>query len=397
MAIKDLHKGKPKAEQRGKRWSADYTTRAGKRVHQRFDTKAEAEAWHAERLKEKRAGVTTDFKAGQRTTVSMLWPDFRDRLLAGGARGGSPSSRKTMSSYDAIYKNYIEPKWGTAPLGNIRYNDVEDWISTLQGVAGGPASDTLRQEVAKKYRTLMDHAVRRQYIQMNPAKDAVGRADYIPRPKTVKPHVYLTMAQLRSLADNCTGYTDMILTAGLCGLRFGEITALQVQDVQLGKRPQLRVWQAHSDVKGTVTLGPTKTGLERSVPLPKALADMLALRIADRPAGARVWDAPKGGLIRHGSFTKPGGRFAKAKAAAIAAAPADDPFPNLTFHDLRHTAVSLHISAGSNVKVVQEIAGHQDATVTLNTYAGLFESDRHDSAARVNKEFEALARKSLES
>ncbi|ALG28126.1 hypothetical protein AOZ07_03355 [Glutamicibacter halophytocola] len=393
MAVKDRFKGVPKAEQRGKRWSADYTTKAGKRITERFDTKEAAETWHSKRLAEKRAGVTVDFKEGQRTTVSMLWPEFRERLLAGGARGGSPSSPKTMSSYDAIYKNYIAPKWGTAPLGNIHYNDVEDWISTLQGVTGGPASPSLRQEVAKKFRTLMDHAVRKQYIQYNPAKDAVGRADYIPRPKTAKEHVYLTMAQLRALADNCDGYTDMILTAGLCGLRFGEVTALQVQDVQLGRQPQLRVCRAYSDVRGTVTLGTTKTGVERSVPLPKALADMLALRIADRPAEARVWDAPNGGFIRHGSFTKAGSRFAKAKGAAIAAAPVDDPFPNLTFHDLRHTAVSLHISAGSNVKVVQEIAGHQDATVTLNTYAGLFDADKHDSAARINKVFEALARK----
>lgn len=61
-----------------------------------------------------------------------------------------------------------------------------------------------------------------------------------------------------------------------------------------------------------------------------------------------------------------------------------------TFHDLRHTAVSLAISAGVNVKVVQRIAGHASATMTLDTYAGLFDDDLHDSADRLNRTLTAL-------
>lgn len=45
------------------------------------------------------------------------------------------------------------------------------------------------------------------------------------------------------------------------------------------------------------------------------------------------------------------------------------------FHDLRHTAVSLSIQAGLNVKLVQAVAGHKTATVTLDTYAHLYPED----------------------
>jgi Phage integrase family len=47
----------------------------------------------------------------------------------------------------------------------------------------------------------------------------------------------------------------------------------------------------------------------------------------------------------------------------------------LTPHDLRHTAASLAISAGANVKAVQTMLGHASAVLTLDTYADLFPDD----------------------
>lgn len=44
-------------------------------------------------------------------------------------------------------------------------------------------------------------------------------------------------------------------------------------------------------------------------------------------------------------------------------------------HDLRHTAASLAISAGANVKAVQKMLGHASAAMTLDVYADLFDDD----------------------
>jgi len=60
----------------------------------------------------------------------------------------------------------------------------------------------------------------------------------------------------------------------------------------------------------------------------------------------------------------------------------------LTPHDLRHTAASLAIATGANVKSVQRMLGHASAAMTLDVYAGLFDDDlqalaeRMDTAAR---------------
>jgi len=61
----------------------------------------------------------------------------------------------------------------------------------------------------------------------------------------------------------------------------------------------------------------------------------------------------------------------------------------LTPHELRHTAASLSVSAGANVKAVQRMLGHASAAMTLDVYSGLFDddldgvADRLDAGARV--------------
>jgi hypothetical protein len=49
-------------------------------------------------------------------------------------------------------------------------------------------------------------------------------------------------------------------------------------------------------------------------------------------------------------------------------------------HELRHTAASLAIASGADVKVVQRMLGHKSATMTLDLYGHLFE-DRLDEVA----------------
>lgn len=65
--------------------------------------------------------------------------------------------------------------------------------------------------------------------------------------------------------------------------------------------------------------------------------------------------------------------------------------PRVTPHELRHTAASLAVQSGANVKVVQQMLGHASAAMTLDVYADLFDEDldilaeRLDSAACVVK------------
>ena len=53
-------------------------------------------------------------------------------------------------------------------------------------------------------------------------------------------------------------------------------------------------------------------------------------------------------------------------------------------HELRHTAASLAIASGANVKVVQQMLGHKSATVTLDQYGHLFGDDLDTIADRLD-------------
>ncbi|WP_430869147.1 tyrosine-type recombinase/integrase [Demequina aurantiaca] len=50
----------------------------------------------------------------------------------------------------------------------------------------------------------------------------------------------------------------------------------------------------------------------------------------------------------------------------------------LTPHKLRHTAASMAIAAGADVKLVQQMLGHADSSETLNTYAHLWPDKIHE-------------------
>jgi integrase len=69
----------------------------------------------------------------------------------------------------------------------------------------------------------------------------------------------------------------------------------------------------------------------------------------------------------------------------------DDSFPSITPHDLRHTAASLAVSAGANVKAVQRMLGHAKASMTLDVYADLFDEDLDGVADRLDAAIKSAA------
>jgi len=74
--------------------------------------------------------------------------------------------------------------------------------------------------------------------------------------------------------------------------------------------------------------------------------------------------------LRSGNFGRR--QFADGVASCKAS---DSDFPTLSPHDLRHTAASLAVSAGANVKAVQRRLGHSSSAMTLDVDDDLFEDD----------------------
>ena len=62
----------------------------------------------------------------------------------------------------------------------------------------------------------------------------------------------------------------------------------------------------------------------------------------------------------------------------------------MRIHDLRHTAASLAVNAGANVKEVQRMLGHRSAAVTLDIYSGLFDEDFGELIGRLDSGISGL-------
>jgi integrase len=189
----------------------------------------------------------------------------------------------------------------------------------------------------------------------------------------------LTHDQDSSLAAAAGPYALHVLFLAYTGLRWGEFAALRVKHVDLLRR-RVSVVESASEIGGVIVFGPTKNHQRRAVVLPRLLIDPLAAHIDGKDPEDFVFPAPGGGVLRNSNF-----RHRVLTPAARAAG-----FDGLSAHDLRHTATSLAIAAGANVKVVQQMLGHASAAMTLDVYAGLFGDDL-DSVA---DSLDAAARRS---
>lgn len=65
--------------------------------------------------------------------------------------------------------------------------------------------------------------------------------------------------------------------------------------------------------------------------------------------------------------------------------------PDARPHDLRHTAATVAIASGADVKSVQDMLGHATASFTLNVYAHTSERMREDTAERMQNYYDSLA------
>jgi integrase len=104
--------------------------------------------------------------------------------------------------------------------------------------------------------------------------------------------------------------------------------------------------------------------------LPRFLVDDLAAHVVGKSTNDLVLIGPRGGAIRYPVFQR-GALNQACERTGIARS---------TPHELRHTAASLAIASGADIKLVQQMLGHKSATMTLDQYGHLF-GDRLDVVA----------------
>lgn len=336
---------------KGRLYEVWYTKPDSGRGHDRgFKLKRDAEAHLAtvEVSKLKGAYVNrTDAKA----TVSELGIQWLEQH----------KPKITASSYHSVesaWRIHVKPKWGSYSVGAITKRDVQAWLNEL----GEARSHTTVARVRDLLAGILDHAVEDNRITKNPARDLTIKRKPLPD------EVFLSHGQVEALAV-ASRHPDLVRFLAYTGLRWGEATALRVRNVDPQAR-RINVREAVAEVNGKSVLGGVKSHERRTVAFPDFLDAEVRAACKGKVQEDRLWSSGEGSYLRPGNAVS--GWFSGAVKRAMTA---DNTFRRVTPHDLRHTAASLAISAGANVKVVQRMLGHKSAKVTLDTYAALFPDD----------------------
>jgi integrase len=196
----------------------------------------------------------------------------------------------------------------------------------------------------------------------------------------------LTHAQVEALAKACARPTDVskhrrlderenqayrlvVLFLAYTGVRFGEMAALRVSRLDLTRR------------RATISESVTVVRARGWSGAPPNLTN--AGRCRSHGSSSPSCKTHRRQGARRARVQRRTGRRATTGADLPRRLPRGATaigIPELHPHELRHTAASLAIASGADVKVVQQMLGHSSAAATMDVYGHLF-SDRLDEVA----------------
>lgn len=341
-------------------WKVRYRKPDGRHGAKTFKKKSDADKWLVTAEASKLKGEWIDPALGRTTLGDWVeqWQATR--------RGLRPTTRVRD---EGIIRNHILPAFSHRRLHTITRADIERWVTDLDEEKGLSPATVRRchQMLAAVLTSAVDHNM----IARN-----VARGIEMPRTRPKERH-FLTWEQIMALADAVPGrYKALIMTAGLTGLRAGELAALKVSDLDLSNG-SLTVTRSLSWVNGHPVEGEPKTkASRRTVTLPDLLVAELRRHLQSYGwPNQRVFTSPQGRLIRWQHWRERVWRPAL-KAAGLP--------ESVRIHDLRHSHVSILIQAGTNVKIVQARLGHSTPSITLDIYSHLFAGADEAAAQRLN-------------
>ncbi|WP_236746607.1 tyrosine-type recombinase/integrase [Mycobacteroides abscessus] len=257
-------------------------------------------------------------------------------------------------------------------VADVQTSAVRAWVGDLhrpeKDGGSGAAAATIENALGV-LRMVLALAVEDKRIPHNPCDGVKApRREHSER-------AYLTHQQVDELARAMDRDGLVVKFLAYTGLRYGEMAALKVSSFDMLRR-RVNIRQSVTEVSGKLVWSTPKNHERRSVPFPKFLTEDLAARMEGKGRDDLVFAAPAGGVLRIATFRTRVFNKAVDKLRGLDkdGQPTTD-WPRPTMHDLRHTAASLAISAGANVKAVQTMLGHKSAALTLDTYADLFPDD----------------------
>ena len=315
-----------------------------------FETRLDAAAWLKSQTEARRddsweppvsmsrdTGTTTD-------AYFERWILQKDALAPG-----------TLENYRSSWRRLVSPTFGQIKIRRINQAMIEDWYQTLDKSTPKGTNDTyalMRQVFAQ--------AVRNKVIKENPVE---------PRKKitsTPRDSVILRPDQIKELAELMSGrFEAAVLISGWMGLRIGELLALRRQDVDMvNRRISVTRSVTRTDGSKTVKQPKSRAGV-RTIAIPPNIVECVQNHL-DKYTGIKnsdlLFTGEDGDYLAEQTLTN---NFRRHRDAIG--------YPDMHWHDLRHTAGTLATQAGMNMAQVMQMMGHSTHEAAMRYQSAVHE------------------------
>lgn len=234
-------------------------------------------------------------------------------------------------------------------------------------------------------KSIFKEAHKRRIISQNPLEN-------IKKPKSKQKKVKvraLTKEEQRKLVDvllhEDINYSRQMLLSMFAGMRMGEVNALEVSDINLNfnlisiNKTISRGQKGEALISDTTK---TKAGT-RHLPITDTIRPIIIDSIGDKKSGPLF--THKGGMITTNQVNEQFKRVLR-KYDIL-----DNTVEGkIDLHSLRHTYGTRCIEGGMSFKVLQELMGHTDIRITMNTYCDATNDFINDNINRVNQYMETI-------
>jgi integrase len=290
----------------------------------------------------------------------------------------------TYACYRTTIERHLIPELGTVRLARLAARDVKRALDALEEKKLSPRTRQLARSVL---RSAVKQAVQWEELPRNVV-------DLVKAPRVEREEVRpLSVAQVETFLAGVAGdrLEALYVLAFTLGLRQGELLGLRWKDVDFAAG-EIHIVQARlrgGRLKAPETLfgAPKSKRSRRSLPMPTMTAQALWRREAlwreERKVADTDWE--DFGLVFSTAMGTPldgvnVGRYFKRHLTRLG-------LPIVRFHDCRHTAASLLLAKGVSLRVISEVLGHSQISLTADTYAHVLPALKQEAAAAMDSLF----------
>jgi len=356
------------------RWVCEITLEDHSRKQYYFKTEKEALDKRRTALNELAQGTLA---TGPQQTVKQFLEYWLEDVYKTSVRLGTFKNARTIVS------KHLIPGLGHIKLQKLTAQHVQSFCA--RKLKGGTTASRVKN-IHGTLHTALEHARRVKLVSVNVCSDV-----QLPKREESK-RTPLTPEQAQLLLQKVKEHQlEAILMLALAtGMREGELLSLRWSDVDLEKRI-LRVVQTVSYIGGYgfVEGEPKSAKSRRNILLPEFVVDALRRhrvnQLEKRLVAGATW------IERDLVFPDKDGDFLLSLTLLrrFRKLLREIGLPRIRFHDLRHSAATLLLGMGVEMKVIQELLGHSSIKITADVYAHVLPPMHRDAMEKMDNFFDS--------